>query len=114
VAVADVRAKIILGDHLAHIGEDLLGGGDRRARPGLEAIAEGVEVAVGADAGIAVRDPGAAEGLLGLQHHVTGVRPLGLQVIGGADAGYAGPDDQDVEMFGFHGGRPLERGGRHK
>ena len=48
--------------------QDLVGGGDRRAGPRLEAVAEGVEVAVGADAGIAVRAPGAAEALLRLEH----------------------------------------------
>ena len=64
VAVADVAGEVVLLDHLAHVVQDLVGGGDRRAGPRLEAIAEGVEVAVGADAGIAVGEPRAAEALL--------------------------------------------------
>ena len=49
--VADVAAEIVLVDDLAQVAEDLGGGRDRRAGPRLEAVAEGVEVAVGADAG---------------------------------------------------------------
>lgn len=63
MAVADMAGEVVLGDHLAHVAQDFLGGRDRRPGPGLEAIAEGVEVAVGADAGVAVRAPGAAEPL---------------------------------------------------
>ena len=50
VVVADVAAEVVLVDHLAHVLQDLGRGRDRRAGPGLEAVAEGVEVAVGADA----------------------------------------------------------------
>ena len=64
VPVADMPAEVVLVDDLAHVVQDLGCGRDRRAGPGLEAIAEGVEVAVRADARIAVRDPGAAEALL--------------------------------------------------
>jgi hypothetical protein len=56
--------KPVFGDDLAHIGENFRGGGDRRAGPWLEAIAEGVKIAVGADAGIAVGQPGAAKAFL--------------------------------------------------
>ena len=63
MVVADVPAEVVLLDHLAHVLEDLVGRGDRRAGPRLEPVPEGVEVAVGADAGIAVRQPGAAEAL---------------------------------------------------
>ena len=65
--VADVAGEIVLLDHLAHVFQDLGGAGDRRDGPRLEAVAEGVQVAVGADAGIAVGAPGAAKGLLGFQ-----------------------------------------------
>ena len=44
--------------------QDFLGGRDRLADPGLEPIAEGVEIAVGADARIAMRQPRAAEALV--------------------------------------------------
>ena len=37
VLVADVRLEVVLVDDLAEVLEDLLGGGDRRAEPRLEA-----------------------------------------------------------------------------
>ena len=46
VAIADVAREVVLLDHLAYVGEDFLAAGDRRANPGLEAVAEGVKVAV--------------------------------------------------------------------
>ena len=67
VLVADVSGDIVVLDHLAHIGADFFGGRDRRPDPGLEAVAEGVEIAVRADARIFMRPPGAAKGLLRLQ-----------------------------------------------
>ena len=106
VPVADVRAEVVLVDHLAHVFQDLRGRRDRRAGPGLEAVAEGVEVAVRADARIAVRDPGAAEALLRFEHDEAGAGALVGEVIGAADAGDAGADDQHVEVF-----RALLRGG---
>ena len=95
--VADVSAELVLLDHLAHVAQDFLGGGDRCAGPGLETVAEGVELAVRAYAGVAVRDPGAAEAVLGFQHQVAGAGALGLEVVGSADAGDAGADDDDVK-----------------
>src|SRR5262249_53606663 len=64
-----------------------------------------IEVAVGADAGERMGDPGAAEARLRLQHDEA--RPLVLmrQVPGRADAGNAGADDQHVEVLPFRGGR---------
>ena len=110
VIVADVTGEIVLLDHLAHVAEDLGGRGDGRADPGLEAIAEGVEVAVGADAGILVRQPGAAEALQVLQHHEALARAVVLQVIGPADAGNPGPHDQYIEVLGsgFRLGRGVQ------
>src|SRR5437879_13024581 len=63
VTIADMAREIVLVDDLAHIAEDLGRGRDRRAGPRLEAIAEGIEIAVGADAGIAVGTPRAANAL---------------------------------------------------
>jgi hypothetical protein len=99
VSVADVRGQIVLRDHLAHVLEDLRGGGDRRSDPRLEAVAEGVEIAVGTDARILVCEPGAAKALQRLQHDKACSRSLVLEVIGAADAGYARADDQDIEVF---------------
>ena len=116
MAVADSLAEAGVLDHLAHVLQDLGGGRDRRAGPGLEAVAEGVEIAVGADAGVAVRDPGAAEGVLRLEHQEARARRLRGEVPGGADAGDAGADDDDVEDLGgrcvgrVRGGAGVEPG----
>ena len=98
VAVADVSGEIVLLDHVAHVLLDLGRGRDRRRGPRLEAVAEGVQVAVGADAGIFVRQPGAAKALLRLQHDKAGVGALLGEVPGCADARDAGADDEHVEM----------------
>src|SRR4029450_6205239 len=66
VLIADVRREIVLLDHVAHVFEDFGSARDRSGRPWLEAVAERMQVAVGADAGIAVGGPGAAERLLRL------------------------------------------------
>src|SRR6185437_13437522 len=50
VPVADARAKVVLLDDLAHVVLDLGRRRDRRGGPRLEPVAEGVEIAVGADA----------------------------------------------------------------
>ena len=101
VVVADVLGEIVLLDHLAHIGADFVGGRDRRADPRLEAVAEGVQVAVGTDARIFVGPPGAAKRLLLFQRHEGGAGHLLGEVVGAADAGDAGTDDQHVEMLDF-------------
>ena len=90
----------VLGDDLAHIGANFRCRCDRRTGPWLEAVAEGVKIAVGADAGIAVGQPGAAKAFLRLENDKTRARELRRQVIGAADAGDTGADDQDIEMFG--------------
>ena len=100
VPVANMRAEVVLVDDLAHVAQDLRCRRDRRAGPGLEAIAEGVEVAVRADARIFVRDPGAAEAFLRFEHDEAGAGALLGEVIGAAHARDAGADDQDVEMLG--------------
>src|SRR5690606_27778894 len=79
------------------------GGGDGGACPGLEAVAEGVEVAIGADAGVFVGPPGAAEGFLSFEDDKRGAGPLGGEVVGGADTGDAGSDDEDIEVLGLGG-----------
>ena len=82
VAVADVSTEIILVDHLAKIGLDFSCGGDGRAHPGLEAIAEGIQITVRPDAGKCVGQPCAAIAALGLQHDKTGPGALIAQVPG--------------------------------
>jgi hypothetical protein len=99
VTVANVAGQIVLVDDLAHVLEDLGSRGDGRADPRLEAIAERIEVAVGADPRESMGDPGPAEALLGLEHDETGAGALLREVVRGADAGDAGTDDQHIEML---------------
>src|SRR3569833_1335803 len=76
VLVADMAAEIVVLDHLAHIGQNFLGSRDRRPDPRLEAVAECVQVAVGADTGIAMRSPGPAKALLAFQYDEALVRQV--------------------------------------
>ena len=104
------RPRSLLLDHLAHVREDLVGGGDGRPDPRLEAVAEGVQVAVRADARVRVGEPGATEARELLEHDERLLRVLVLQVICRADAGDPGPDDQHVEMFGGGGVGSVDGG----
>ena len=97
--VADAPLEPVLGDHLAHVTPDFLGRRDRRASPGLEAIAERVEVAIRPDPGIFMGIPCSAIALLRLQHQEPCPRHGVLQVISGTDARYPGPDDQDIDVL---------------
>ena len=110
VLVADVAGEIVLLDHVAHIFEDLGRTCDRRRGPRLEAVAERMQVAVGPDARIAVRAPGAAKGLLGFKCDETRARTLRREMIGRTDAGDAGTRDQHVEMLGAGGRIGLDLG----
>ena len=100
VLIADMAAEIVFLDHLAHIFENLRRRRDRRAGPRLEAVAEGMKVAVGADAGITVRPPGPAKALLGFEHDKTRPRTLPGQMVGGAHPRDTGAGDDDVKMLG--------------
>ena len=74
--------------------------GDRlRVRPRTERVAERVHVRIGADAGIAEQVPRAADVGAAFQDRVGLARAALLQMTAGADAGNAGADDQDVDMF---------------
>src|SRR6202023_4078385 len=74
--------------------------GDRvLVRPRLELVAEGVQVGVRADARITEQVPRAARRAARLQDGVRLARLLLLQVVGRADAGNAGADDQHVEVI---------------
>ena len=112
-----VRVRPVRGDHLvaeAHVLVDAVLGGrfleivqDRRAvddrllrRPRLEPEPERVHVGVRADTGVFEQVPGAAEVVAALQDQVALRRAAVLQMPGGADAGDAGSDDDDVDKFG--------------
>ena len=98
--IADVGAEGVLLDDLAHIAQNLRGGRDRSAGPRLEPVAEGMQVAVGPDARIAVGQPGAAKTLLSLQDNKTCPRALLGQMVGRADPGNARAHDDNIEMPG--------------
>src|SRR5262249_11749923 len=100
----------VLGRGLAHIVQDAGSVGDRlRIGPRLERIAEREHVAVGADAGIAEKVPRAANCVAGFEDDEALRRAPGLQMVARANAGKAGADDEDVEMFCLHSA-PLAPG----
>ena len=103
--VADVPGEVVLGDYLAHVGAYFGRGSYRRPGPGLETVAECVQVAVGTNAGITVRPPGAPKALLHVEYDEGFFRTLPGEMIGAADSGNAGPDDQHVEVLGTRGWR---------
>src|SRR5262245_37559090 len=102
VPVADMWAEFVLIDDFAHVAEDIGCSSDRGTGPWLEAITEGIQIAVGADARKAVREPGTPEARLGLEDHKARPRTLCGEVIGRADPRDTGPDDQHVEVLGPH------------
>src|SRR5580658_10012806 len=100
--VADVSGQAVLVDDLAQIGEDLRTRGDRRSRPRLETVSERVEIAVGADSGVALREPGTAKALEPFEHEEGLPRAPLLDVVCGVDSRDAGSDDQHIEILGLH------------
>ena len=55
--------------------------------PGLEVVAQGVHVRIGADSGVPEQVPGTADGRASLYDGVALGRAAPLQAVGGADAG---------------------------
>src|SRR3954454_13598796 len=97
---ADLPVDAVVDRGLADVVQNPRPVGDRlRLGPRFERVAERVHVGVGADAGIAKQVPGAADAVAALEDHVALARALLLQVIARANAGQAGADDEDVEMF---------------
>ena len=95
----------VLGGRLPEVAQDLVGAGDGVfVTPRLELVAEGVQIGVRADARVAEQVPGAAAGAARLQDGVGPARVLLLQVVGGADAGQTGTDDQDIHLLHMAGG----------
>ena len=75
--------------------------------PGPEGIAEREHIGIGADAGVAEQIPGPTQFAAPFENRVALGRALRLQVIAGTDAGEAGADDEDIEMFDGHELLPL-------
>jgi hypothetical protein len=100
VPIADVTAEIVFLDHLAHVAENFSRGRDRGAGPRFEPVAESMQIAVGADSGIAVRSPGSAETRLRFEHDKTCPRTLLGQMVGRTHPGNSRAGDNDTEMLG--------------
>lgn len=106
-AEADVRRDAALAHDALEVSADRVAIGDRLvAVPRLEAEAERVHVAVGADAGVAEQVPCAADPLAPVEHGEAQRRAQHLEVRGHRDAGNPGTDDQHVE--GFPPGHTLQ------
>src|ERR1700749_1996332 len=104
MAEADVVFDPVFARGLPYVVADLVAGGDRvLVGPGLERVAKGVHVGIGADAGIAEEVPSAADRLARLEDRVALAGAVALQVGAGADAGETGADDQDVDVLAGHG-----------
>src|SRR5262249_36866697 len=73
----------------------------------LEAVAKRVQIAIGADAGIAMGPPRTAEALLCVKGDEALVGALLFEVIGRTDAGDPSTDDQHVEVLGRRHRRRL-------
>src|SRR5690606_14611332 len=101
VVEADVRRNAVLFDGLAQVGEYGVATGDRvLLRPRLELVAEGVEVRVRADAGVAEQVPGSTDVPSRLDDRVGLLREIALEVIRGTDARDPRAHDEDVEVVG--------------
>lgn len=106
---------VVLVRGLAQVGEDLVRPGDGVGRgPGLDVVAEGVEVRIRAHARVAEQVPGADQVLARLDRGPGAAGRRAGQPAGGADARQAGADDQHVERRGHRGPpmapSPAERG----
>ena len=116
--VAQIHApgQIIVCDDLVQVIKDLVRIGDGIVgSPGLELIAEGVQVGIRPDARIAEQVPGAANGGTAVDDGKTSARLLGHQVMAQPDPGDAGTDDQHIDMAAqrLRGATLVERGDGH-
>ena len=95
----DVLVDAVLARGVGHVLPDLVAVGDHlRPRPRFPREAQRVDVAVGANAGIAEQIPRPAEALTSFQDRVAQVRVLLADAVGGADAGEPGADDQHIAV----------------
>ena len=99
---ANLLVDAVIGGGLADVIQNPRPVGDRlRLGPRPERIAQREHVGVGSHAGIAKQIPGAADAIAALEDSVGFARAFLLQMIARPDAGEAGADDQDVEVFGL-------------
>jgi hypothetical protein len=110
-----MATEVVLVDRLVEVPEDGVAGRDGLVgRPRLERVRVGLEIGVGAHAGIAEEIPRPTECVARLEHRERDVGERVAKVPGGADAGHAGTDDHHVELLrvAIHWSTPLRRPGR--
>src|SRR5579864_6412433 len=98
--VANVRRQVVFGDYLSHVLQNFVGGCDGWTDPGLEAITERVEIAVGTNARIAVHEPSATETFQSFQDDEAMTLALCGHMVRPTDAGDPCSDDQHIKMLG--------------
>ena len=104
--VPDVPVDAVLGRGLPQVGEDAVAVRDRRVgAPRPELVAERVQVGVGPHPRVPEQVPGPAGRAARLKDRVAPLRMIPLQVVGGADPGDAGTDDEHVNGLVVPGGR---------
>jgi hypothetical protein len=100
---ADVALDPMLGGGLPDVVEDRRPVGDRLAlRPRAERVAEREHVGVRANARVGEQGPGTADAVARLEDRVGLTRAVVVEVMRGADAGQAGPDDQRIDVLEGH------------
>jgi hypothetical protein len=100
---ADLPVDPVVLCCLADIVEDRRAVRDRlRLPPRPEGVAQGVHVRVRADPRIPEQIPCPADAVPRLKDRVGLIRAVGPQVVTGADARQAGPNDQHIDMFQGH------------
>lgn len=103
VAVADLPVDAVLPCGLLDVAADRRTVGDGlRIAPWLEVVAEGEHVRVGTDAGVAEQVPGTAHRRAPFEQGEALAGAMLHQVVGGADAGQSGADDEYVQVFDRH------------
>ncbi|CRO39226.1 hypothetical protein PAERUG_E10_London_26_VIM_2_06_13_01056 [Pseudomonas aeruginosa] len=100
--VLDEGVQLVFSDGFSQVFENVGGIRQRfRLGPRLEVEAEGVQVRVGAYAGIAEQVPGAAHSLPGLENRKHLVRLVTSKVSRSADARHTGSYDQNIERLNW-------------
>lgn len=96
--VVNVLLQVVLGDDLLHVLPNLLSRCNRRAAPGLEAIAERMQITVRSDPRILVGVPGPAEAFLLIEYRKGLAGISGLEMVGRTDPSDAGADDYNIKI----------------
>ena len=105
VVEPDFGVNVVLRDGLAQVGQNLVRRRDGIfVAPRLELVAERVQIGVRPNPGISEQIPRASGCAACLKDGVGPAWVFLLQVVGGADAGDACADDQDVYMLDAGGG----------